>query len=185
MRTIRTLLAFTFVVATASASAQQGPPPRPRQGPPQQPGMSRGAPIMGRMDVDGPNTRQPGPPGGGLASILLAHTAELKLTDQQLTKLAAVARRTETRHTAMRTTMDSLARANHPQGDAAQQPPARPMPDAMRALMDRARDQERADLRDALAILTIDQLADAWLMRGRGGPGERSPMGPPGGRPGR
>ena len=126
---------------------------------------------MREMEAGGPNMRQPGPPAGGLASMLLAHTAELKLTDQQLPRLAAIARRTEDRHHAMRTSMDSTERANRSEGDQSRQMDARAMQDAMRAMMERARDQERGDVRDALAVLTPDQVVDAWIMRGPGGHG--------------
>ena len=173
MTTIRTALAITLVLAATSANAQQGNAPPPRQGPPPQQQGMRPAGPMREMEPGGPNMRQPGPPAGGLASMLLAHTAELKLTDQQLPRLAAIARRTEDRHRAMQTTMDSTARANRPQGDPSQQMGPRAMPDAMRATMERARDQERGDVRDALAVLTLDQVADAWIMRGPGGPGPR------------
>ena len=110
--------------------------------------------------------------------MLLAHTAELKLTDQQLSKLAAIARRTDDRHKAMRASMDSLMRAERPQGNGPASANPRPFnPDQASAMMTRVRDQERTDLRDALAVLTIDQQADAWMMRGAG------PMGP-GAQPG-
>ena len=104
--------------------------------------------------------------GGGIASMLLAHTAELKLTDQQLSKLAAIARRTDERHKAMRASMDSLMRLDRPQDGAASANPRPRNADQDRAMMERVRDQERTDLRDALAVLTIDQQADAWMMRG-------------------
>ena len=171
MTSIRTTLAITLLLAATTANAQQGSAPPPRQGPPPQQQGMRPAGPMREMEPGGPNMRQPGPPAGGLASMLLAHTAELKLTDQQLPRLAAIARRTEDRHRAMRTTMDSMARVNRPQGDPSQQMGSRAMPDAMRAMMERARDQERGDVRDALAVLTLDQVADAWIMRGPGGPG--------------
>jgi len=93
--------------------------------------------------------------------MLLAHSAELKLTDSQLSRLAAIARRTDDRHQAMR--------ANRPQADGTA--PANPRPlngDQGRAMMTRMRDQERTDLHDALAVLTIDQQTDAWMLRGAG-----------------
>ena len=134
------------------------------------------------MGLGGPGMMGgPAAPGGGIASMLLAHTAELKLTDSQLSRLAAIARRTDDRHKAMRASMDSLMRANRPQpGTAAE--PARPMfGEQGRAAMDRMREQERTDLRDALAVLTIDQQTDAWMMRDGGprfGRGPRAaPMG--------
>ena len=177
MTTVHRVLALTFVIA-ASAHAQQGTAAPPRQGPPPQGAQPQGPPPhqrgmrpmgpMGEMMGGGPDMRQPGPPMGGLASMLLAHTAELKLTDQQLPRLAAIARRSEDRHRAMRTTMDSMARANRPQGDRPLQMDGRAMPDAMRGMMERAHDQERSDVRDALAVLSPDQVVDAWIMRGPG-----------------
>jgi hypothetical protein len=113
--------------------------------------------------------------GGGIASMLLAHSAELKLTDSQLSRLAAIARRTDERHKVQRASMDSLLRANRPQpGGTASANPRAFNGDQNRAMMERIREQERTDLRDALAILTVDQQADAWMMsragpRGAGG----------------
>lgn len=178
------VLALTLVAGAFAAHAQEptpAPQPRqgqPRQGPPPQarggaPGARRMAPMAGGMVTDqmpgGPGMMMAGPMGGGVASMFLAHSAELKLTDSQLSRLAAIARRTDDRHKAMRTSMDSLMRANRPQADGAT--PANPRPlngDQMRTMMTRVRDQERTDLRDALAVLTVDQQADAWMMRGAG-----------------
>jgi uncharacterized membrane protein YebE (DUF533 family) len=114
-------------------------------------------------------------PGGGIASMLLAHTAELKLTDTQLSKLAAIARRTDDRHKAMRVSMDSMMRANRPQADGTAPTPRPFNAEQGRAMMTRVRDQERTDLRDALAVLTVDQQADAWMMRGAGPGGAGGP----------
>ena len=41
-----------------------------------------------------------GPGGGDVASFLLSHTGELKLSDQQVTRLAAIARRSADREAA-------------------------------------------------------------------------------------
>ena len=190
MRITRWQLVLLFVIAgSAVANAQQpaGPPQPPQRRPPQGEGMRPDGP-MGEMG-GGPGMRVGGPPGGvpgdGLASMLLAHTGQLKLTDPQVTRLAAIARRTEDRHHAMREMMDSLMRTSRAQAGAAQSTPPRPMAEPSRAMLDRMRDQERADLRDALAVLSIEQQADAWMMRGEGGPaGNRRRMGPPGWRPG-
>ncbi|CAN5459824.1 hypothetical protein BH09GEM1_BH09GEM1_33930 [soil metagenome] len=186
MRTTYRLLALTLVAGAAAATAQQPTPaPQPSQGQPRQgpPPQARGMAPGGRRMAptpNGPETGQMGPagpqmmgapmgPGGGIASMLLAHTAELKLTDQQLSKLAAIARRTEDRHKAMRASMDSLMRTNRPQpGAAPTQPSAMMMSDQNGAMMDRMHEQERTDLRDALAVLTVDQQADAWMMREAG-----------------
>ena len=179
MRPAHVVLALAFVAGAVAAHAQEPAPqpgPAPRQGPPPQ---ARGIAPGGRRlapSPDGPGAGQmPGGPrmmrgpmaGGGIASLFLAHSAELKLTDTQLSRLAAIARRTDDRHKAMRASMDSVMRANRPQGDGTT--PARPLNGEQgRAMMTRARDQERTDLRDALAVLTVDQQADAWMMRGAG-----------------
>ena len=186
MRFARSLLAFSILAAGAPAMAQQ-PGPAPRQGPPPQargeaPGGRRMPPSPAAPDDDQVGPRGPGmmggpmAPGGGIASMFLAHSAELKLTDQQLSKLAAIARHTEERHKMMRASMDSLMRANRPQpGSSALAEPRSLVSDPTRATMDRIHEQEHVDLRDALAVLTIDQQADAWMMRGTGPVGAGGP----------
>ena len=100
-----------------------------------------------------------------VASMLLSHTGELKLTDAQVTRLAAIARRTADRRQSMRASMDSM----RPVRDSATRR-AGPTP-AARAMMERLRDQGHTDLRDALSVLTADQQATAWeTMAQRGGP---------------
>ena len=104
-----------------------------------------------------------GRPGGrGGAEFFLAHTGELKLTDVQVTRLAAIARRTEDRRRALRASMDSAGpmRMNARPDSAARMR----MMERMRTTRDRERDQSRTDLRDALSVLTPDQLATAWEM---------------------
>jgi hypothetical protein len=119
-----------------------------------------------------------------VASMLLSHTGDFKLTDQQVTRLAAIARRTAERRQAMRASMDSMfaSRAAPP---AAGQGTARPLgpPPAARAFAEKMRDQAHADLRDAIAVLTVDQQAMGWeMMARRGAAGAR--MGAFGGGPG-
>lgn len=140
-------LATTAIAAPLALHAQRPDGPRP-EGPP--PGGPMGRGPMGR------------PPRG--AEFLLAHTGELQLTDAQVVKLAAIARRADARHRAMRATMDSL-RAQPRPGDG---PPRG---------FEQAREAERADLRDALAVLTPDQQATAWAMAEapRGPEGPRGP----------
>ena len=82
-------------LAASTASAQQ----RERAMAPPQGGPPPGGP-MGRAVV--------GPSGMDAASMLLAQTAALKLSDQQVTRLAAIARRTGERRTAMMASLDSL-----------------------------------------------------------------------------
>ena len=122
------------------------------------------APVAGAQMPDGPALRRgpgPGMEGGrpGAAAMLLSQTADLKLSDAQVTRLAAIARRTAERRAANRGALDSLRVQMRPsaQGGAPQGPPA-----AARAFMERVRTQEHEDLRDALSVLTPDQQAMAW-----------------------
>lgn len=105
--------------------------------------------------------------GGGAAAgagMLLSHTADLQLTDAQVVKLAAIARREGAQRTAMRAMMDSVMRARPAmRTDSAARGRMTPPPQ-MTAAMTRARDQRRADLRDAITVLTPDQQAQAWEM---------------------
>lgn len=199
MRFTYSFLALALVTSPVVARAQQpapasqGPTPLPQGPGPHQRGATErrpvgampGGPMMERMRPGGPGMMG-GPSGGGIASMLLAHTAELKLTDTQLTKLAAIARRSDERHRSMRLATDSLMRAQRSQQGSAPADPRGMSADQDRASMDRMREQERTDLRDALAVLTIDQQADAWMMRGAahrgfGGGRLRGHFGGPGG----
>jgi hypothetical protein len=129
------------------------------------------------------------------ASFLLAHTGDLQLSDQQVVKLAAIARRQGAQRNAMRASMDSMrqrmmgARRDSAGRNAAR---ARVQPSTQQlASMTRAREQVRTDLRDAISILTPDQQGQAWQMisargsmgrggmrRGRMGGGMGGMMGP-------
>ena len=98
-----------------------------------------------------------------LAERLLGQTGELRLTDQQVVRLAAIARRADDRRRALRTRMDSLRVTLRADTTARRR---RFAPDAPLATdLQRMRDQSRADLRDALSVLTPDQQAQAWEMR--------------------
>lgn len=99
-------------------------------------------------------------PRRDLASMLLAHTAELKLSDQQVTRLAAIARRAEERRQAERRTMDSLS-SRGPRPDSLRGGLIGPSP-AMRAQLERLRAEHHADVRETLGVLTLDQQASAW-----------------------
>ena len=125
----------------------------------------------GRATAPQPNGPPAGPPMGGpgmdVASIFLARTGELKLTDQQVTRLAAVARRAADRRKSMMASMDSIRvrRMAAPAGAAA----GPPMPPAeARAMGEKMRDQAHVDLRDAIGVLTPDQQATAWEMMAGG-----------------
>jgi hypothetical protein len=127
------------------------------------------------------------------AQYLLAQTGELNLTDAQVTRLAAIARRSAERRRAFRAQMDSIRPA---QGfgrtgpDSAARAQMRQRFEQMRPAMQRLRDQSQADRRDAIAILTPDQQARAWeriatsgrMQRGGMGRGFRSGRGMHGGR---
>jgi hypothetical protein len=115
--------------------------------------------------------------------FLLARTGTLQLTDQQVVKLAAIARRAADRHKAMRASFDSL-HAQFRRGDSAQHHREGP-PSQVRAAIEHEHDAMHADLRDAIAVLTPDQQARAWELVShrrmvmhhmgprRGGPGMR------------
>lgn len=110
-----------------------------------------------------PSAPQPRVPGGApAAKMLLANTAELGLSDAQVVRLAAIARRSEARRVALRATMDSNFRRmeTQPVDTAAR----RQFRDRMRASFDREREQGQTDLRDAIAVLNADQQAKAWQM---------------------
>ena len=104
-----------------------------------------------------------GAPG---VEMLLSRTGELQLTDQQVVRLAAIARRSEDRRRALRTRLDSL-RPRFAPGDTAarrERGAAPPMD-----LFERERDAAHNDLRDALAVLTPEQQARAFeMLAGRG-----------------
>jgi hypothetical protein len=117
-------------------------------------------PGMRGPDMRGPDMRGPDGAPGDIGSFLLAHTADLKLSDQQVTRLAAIARRSADRRQAAMRSMDSLATRRF-RNDSAGRGPGGPPP-AMRAEADRLRQLRHADLREALAVLTPDQQASAW-----------------------
>ena len=141
----------------------------------------------GRM---GPGPMGPGPgamgEGGGgpisnPAEFLLARTGELRLTDAQVTRLAAIARRGADRRRAMRASLDSIRPERGPgmRPDSAARAQLRQRAEQMRPALERLREQSQADRRDAIAVLTPDQQAQAWeqisvagrsFNRGGGGP---------------
>ena len=100
-------------------------------------------------------------PGGPGVETLLSQTGALQLTDAQVVRLAAIARRAEDRHRALRTRLDSLRPRRAPGDSARRAPPAPPT-----GLFERERDAAHNDLRDALAVLSPDQQARAWEMMG-------------------
>lgn len=192
MRTARLAITLVVIATSASLAGAQTPGGRPG-GMPGMPGMPRGGGVgqppqgggvgggMGRARGGQPGRRPqaaeqegPGDPvmgmmmgaaRPGIASMLLARSGELKLTDSQVTRLAAIARRSWERDEAMRASMDSMMNrmaSGQPEDGTS-------MFTRMRTAPALAREQERTEVRDALAVLTIDQQADAWMRRGMGG----------------
>ena len=164
MRRSFQVLAIMTLTAGTSVAAQNPPPPAAGRGLP-------GA-VAGERS----------------AQMLLSRSAELDLTDAQVTKLAQIARRSEARRRTMRSAMDS-ARARFTQpGDSTAR---RQFAQRMQNDMTKERDQARVDLRDAITVLTPDQQAKAWEMNAaRGARGMRGGRGggmraPGGMRPGR
>ena len=168
----RLILATVMVCSTSVMAVGAQGPGGGSPGPGMGPGMRMGA---------------GGPGGGGAVSdpaeFLLSHTGEFKLTDAQVTRLAAIARRSAERRRALRAQMDSIRpdgmRGERPDSAASAQ--MRQRFDQLRPQMERLRVQSQTDRRDAIAILTPDQQAQAWErvarmgrtggeFRGRGGP---------------
>lgn len=140
------------------------------------------AAAQGADQMPGHPGPMPGGPGPDPAGMLLAATGRLHLTDAQVVRLAAIARRAEERHAAMRTSMEA-AHAARP--GAADRAPSEADMQRVHQQMEQVHQQMQTDLRDALAVLTPDQQATAFQMvamhhaRGPGGgPGYR--MGPGG-----
>lgn len=122
-----------------------------------------GAPLLsahGQQPAPGPGG--PGAPGFGTPGVemLLSQTGVLQLSDAQVVRLAAIARRAADRRRALVTRLDSLRPRRAPGDSTARR--ERPMPPT--DLFTRERDAAHADLRDALAVLTADQQARAWEM---------------------
>ena len=169
MSRLSTSLALIGVLALAPNLGAQTPnsgAPVPRRAGPPRGGPPAGMPMGMPMGA---------PMGPDISAMLLSHTGELKLSDQQVTRLAAIARRTSERRDAMRRSMDSLMTARR--GEAPDSARRMGPPPALQANMERMREQAHTDLRDALAVLTPDQQATAWeivaMRGGRGGPGGR------------
>src|SRR5215203_1533019 len=118
------------------------------------PAVALGAPgPAGRRPGPGPGMG-PGVTGGGPgnsavsnpAEFLLSQTGELKLTDAQVSRLAAIARRSAARRRALRAQMDSLRpqRARGERPDSAMRARMRQQFDQMRPQMERLREQSQA-----------------------------------------
>ena len=144
---MKRLILSTVMVcaATAATLGAQQPGPGPTPGPR---AMGRG----GAGAVQDP------------AEFLLGHTGEFRLTDAQVTRLAAIARRSADRRRSLRAQMDSLRpeRPMRERPDSAARARMRQRFDEMRPRMEKLREQSQADRRDAIAVLTPDQQAQAW-----------------------
>ncbi|HUF28747.1 MAG TPA: Spy/CpxP family protein refolding chaperone [Gemmatimonadaceae bacterium] len=141
------------------------------------------------VDAQGPGAPPARGAGPGMAAgapgaeFFLARTGQLRLTDAQVVRLAAIARRAEERRSALRASMDTIARAARPMApmDSAARAARARDAERMRTTMERQRELARADTRDALAVLTPEQQALAWEMGGtrarmvprQGGPAPR------------
>lgn len=148
----RAVSMMLFVAATTSLAAQPsgGPAGRPGRAP-----MPRGP--MGGVS-----------PIGSTADFLLARTGALSLTDAQVVRLAAISRRTDARRKSMMTRMDSVRAATPAAGDSTRRRGrglgfGGPSPADMKQ-MQQMREQMHTDVRDAIAVLTPDQQATAWMM---------------------
>jgi hypothetical protein len=105
--------------------------------------------------VTAPTLSAQGPGRGPAVEFLLARTGTLQLSDQQVVKLAAIARRAADRHKTMHASFDSLRtqfRRGHDSSGRMQ----------FMGAFQKEREAEHTDLRDAIAVLTPDQQARAW-----------------------
>lgn len=140
MRRTSCSISLTCALLLASAAGAQGP----------------GTPPLGAGDS----------PIANPAQFLLSHTGDLKLTDAQVVRLAAVARRADERHHAMRASMDSLAPAMRrgARRDSTSGGQMIQRFETMQPALKKMREQSHAELRDAITVLTPDQQAQAWEM---------------------
>jgi hypothetical protein len=134
------------------------------------------AAVSAKLSAQMPMAAGPGMPGAPAVDMLLAQTGPLQLTDAQVVKLAAIARRADDRHRVLRTRLDSLLPRRVPgERDSTARPPRSGLPTD---LFEREREASHNDLRDALAVLSPDQQARAWEMMAarRAMPFPRAPM---------
>lgn len=136
MRSMPAVFAFVCLVGTSASLAAQMPGGGPR------PGGHGHRPTPG-------------------VAFLLSRTGALQLNDAQVVKLAAIARRAEERHKALRASFDSL-RAQWKGPGARDSAGGRQRMSAAMATFAKEREAQHGDLRDAIAVLTPDQQAKAW-----------------------
>lgn len=138
------LAAIALALVATTATAQPGHDMAPMHM------RMQGAPMEHRAMMNG-------------AEFFLGHTGDLKLTDAQVTRLAAIARRTEERRKALHASMDSAGPMR--MGGRPDSATRAGMAERMRTAMQREHEQSRVDLRDALVVLNPDQLVTAWELR--------------------
>lgn len=91
-----------------------------------------------------------------VASMFLGRAGQLQLNDSQVTRLAAIARRSASRMQAMHARMDSAMTTARSGDGAAMMMMSMPMQTSAE------RTAQHEDDRDAFSVLTADQLATAW-----------------------
>jgi hypothetical protein len=105
-----------------------------------------------------------------VASMFLAHTGDLQLSDAQVTRLAAIARRSEGREKAMHARMDSAMKAMGERSEMSRDGNGAPRAMMMMRMpmpSEADRKAQHEDDREAFSVPTPDQLATAWeMMRG-------------------
>ena len=158
MHHVRLFASTLLLVASATALGAQGP------------GRPPGMPPFG------------GGPGGGnalgaTAEFLLSHTGELRLSDNQVVRLASIARRSADRRRAMRDSLEDMRPPlrGRTRGDSLDRDERRAdmerNAERMRSRMERMREDMVDDRRDAIAVLNADQQAQAWELVASRGPG--------------
>lgn len=103
------------------------------------------------------------------ASMFLGHTGDMQLTDAQVTRLAAIARRSEARHKAMHARMDSMV-VMRGQSEQSEDGGGARFSMMMRVPVptEAERKAQHEDDREAFAVPSADQLATVWeLMMAR------------------
>jgi hypothetical protein len=163
---MKRLIVTTMMVCAAAATLGAQQPGPPRRGPAPMPGPGAMGARPGAGPVEDP------------AQFLLGHTGEFGLTDAQVTRLAAIARRSAERRRSLRAQMDSMRpeRTLGARPDSGMRERLRQGREQMRPAMDRIREQARADRRDAIAVLTPDQQALAWERIAARGDRQRAEM---------
>ncbi|MEX2570897.1 MAG: Spy/CpxP family protein refolding chaperone [Gemmatimonadota bacterium] len=120
------------------------------------------APVAGQAATP----RAAAGPLASSAEFLLSHTARLELTNDQVVRLAEIARQAEARRTELRASLQAA------------RPQAQPTPEARLELRERMREtmesvsaEAERERGEAIAVLTAEQQARAWeLLASRANP---------------